>query len=364
MGLLGEPFCITCGGPPPLGASRRCADCIRGHTSEPVRLPQTIQLNRCRSCDNVLIDGRWLDLSDEATYEQSLQHEVEVASEAELLSWTLASEPRDARNIRLHVDAVVQIEGVELPATAETLLRTSWQVCGTCSRQHGRYFEATVQLRSAGRELSKDEWSEVRRTLEEMLAEMEPDPLHFVTEEAVVRGGLDVVLGSKALARQWVRHLSERWGGTTKETSSIVGRRDGVDVSRLTVAWRKPGFDIGDVIAWRHDLWRVRGWLGDGALLQATDRFERVGASWRDLESSTVAAQQADLVELAIEREDDWVVEVRDPREWKPQALKRPYDHESGPSVRVGFINDEWMALPRLPGERHLGAEDDDADDA
>ena len=87
------------------------------------------------------------------------------------------------------------------------LLQTSNAVCPACARKAGSYFEATVQLRSAGRRLDDSELKQLRKTLDDMLDNMEPDSMFFVTKEGPVTGGWDLQLGSKAMAKNWGRRL-------------------------------------------------------------------------------------------------------------------------------------------------------------
>ena len=109
----------------------------------------------------------------------------------------------------------------------------------------GHYFEATVQLRSSARRLSEDEFNRLRATLDDVLDKLSDDPMFFITNEGPVTGGYDVVLGSKGLARAWGRHLINEYGGMVVETNSTVGRKDGVDVTRLTLLYRKPATKSG-----------------------------------------------------------------------------------------------------------------------
>ena len=95
-----------------------------------------------------------------------------------------------------------------------------------------------MQLRSAGRRLDDVELKQLRGTLDEMLANMEPDSMFFVTKEGPVTGGWDLQLGSKAMAKNWGRRLVRSFGGTIKETSTVVGSNDGIDVTRLTLSYR------------------------------------------------------------------------------------------------------------------------------
>jgi nonsense-mediated mRNA decay protein 3 len=174
----------------------------------------------------------------------------------------------DNRSVRLHVGVIGKIEGYLFQDNHNSLMQTSNAVCPACTRKAGSYFESIVQLRSAGRKLNASEIKEVRDTLDEMLHEMEPDPMFFITSEGPVTGGWDMQLGSKAMARSWGKRLTQKFGGTIKETSTVVGANDGIEVTRLTLSYRKPAYSIGDVIKLKGDLWLISRWQKDGPVLR------------------------------------------------------------------------------------------------
>ena len=72
----------------------------------------------------------------------------------------------DERTSRIHVDVSGTIEGYTFEDSHSALLQTSNAVCTPCTRKDGDYFEATVQLRSAGRKLDSSELSSLRETLD------------------------------------------------------------------------------------------------------------------------------------------------------------------------------------------------------
>ena len=137
----------------------------------------------------------------------------------------------DQRTNRLHVDVSGLIEGYEFRDSHSPLLQTSNAVCTPCTRKDGDYFEATVQLRSAGRKLDEDELSQIRSTLDDLISSVEPNPMFFISKEGPVPGGWDLQLGSKSLARNWGRRLTNLFGGSVKESSTVVGVSDGVEVT-------------------------------------------------------------------------------------------------------------------------------------
>ena len=176
-----------------------------------------------------------------------------------------------------------------------------------------------------------------------VLDKLSDDPMFFITNEGPVTGGYDVALGSKGLARAWGRHLINEYGGMVVETNSTVGRKDGVDVTRLTLLYRKPGYEIGDVVHWRNHTWRPSSWTKDGAIMERVDRRERTGATWRDLENAKVLAQKHELVEVDFINEDASVGNS-DPS--MGHGRRAPaYDHAAGRKV-TDSPDDAWLALP------------------
>ena len=253
----------------------------------------------------------------------------------------------DQRTNRLHVEVTGTIDGYEFHDSHSPLLQTSNAVCTPCTRKDGDYFEATVQLRSAGRKLNEEELSSLRSTLDELLQSMEPNPMFFVSKEGPVTGGWDLQLGSKSLARTWGRKLTRSFGGSVKESSTVVGVNEGVEVTRLTLSYRKPAYSIGDVVRFKKSLWIVDSWQKDGPILRKVDRFERSGATWRDMESSSVVCTRAEQSTVQVLNRDSSAAEFMDPSDYKVSTVALPYDDDGEVAeLRIGFIDGGWMALP------------------
>ena len=253
----------------------------------------------------------------------------------------------DQRTNRLHVEVTGTIDGYEFHDEHSPLLQTSNAVCTPCTRKDGDYFEATVQLRSAGRKLDEAELSNLRSTLEELLDSMEPNPMFFVSKEGPVTGGWDLQLGSKSLARTWGRKLTRSFGGSVKESSTVVGVNEGIEVTRLTLSYRKPAYSIGDVVRFKKLLWMVDSWQKDGPILRKVDRFERSGATWRDMESSSVVCSRADQSIVQVLNRDSSAAEFMDPSDYKVSTVALPYDDDGETmELRIGFIDGAWVALP------------------
>ena len=356
---LGDAFCVACGAGPPHSSDRLCEGCFRERNTLS-ECDETSQAYRCPKCGMNFESGRWGFLESEDLLQRRLDDSLRIHERGDAVGIATNHETIDERNVRINVQVDGQIDAFFFEEQHEVIVRTSNMICTTCTRKDGNYYEATMQIRSAGRKLEEDELEELRGSLDTLLASMEPDPMFFITKEGAVVGGWDVTMGSKSLARTWARHMIQRWGGQTKETHSVIGQKDGIEVTRLTVLYRRPGYDLGDVLRWRKRLWIVSAWQKDGPILMALDRHEKTGASWRDLEKAVVMSRFIEQVEVDVLNRDASAAEFMNPQDYKMQTVRLPYDDDGTQSrLRLGWITDEWVALPRVrnPDEGHVPRE-------
>ena len=190
-GMADGEFCIVCGGPPPLTSDRLCEACLRERTQLSV-ISERIQQDRCSKCGFHEIRGRWSEIGAYDLADLRIRANLRVEDRAKQVSVDFAVEEIDERTNRLHVNVSGKIENCDFSDSHEVLLQTSNAVCPTCTRKAGSYFEAVMQLRSAGRRLSESELKSLRETLDEMLSEMEADQMFFISEEGPVTGGWDL----------------------------------------------------------------------------------------------------------------------------------------------------------------------------
>ena len=344
---LGGEFCLICGASPPLFTDRMCEKCTRERTTL-AKVPKNAPWTKCARCGIIDFQGKWTNVDEEDLWHELVVRNVEFHPEIEDLELGLVAQEVDGRHTLIHLEIEGVIDNLLYTEKHTMRARMSNGVCLTCTRRAGNYFEATVQLRSSARRLSEEEFKILRTTLDDVLEEMPEDPMFFITNEGPVTGGYDVVLGSKALARAWGRHLISQHGGQITTTTSVVGRKDGVDLTRLTLLYRKPGYELGDVIKWRGELWRPSTWTGEGAILEKISRRERTGATWRDLENANVVSRIHEFTYTEAINEDSSVAEFLDPNDWKMTAVRLPYEHVAGRKLLLARIEGEWICLPRL----------------
>ena len=349
--MSNNAFCIVCGETTSLSSNRLCEICFRKRVNLS-KMPKIIQQSRCPKCECYEIRGRWSKMDHEPLADLRIRDNLEVDERAEDVCVDFGLQVIDDRTNRVQLNVSGSIDNFLFEDNYEVLIQTSNAICTPCTRKDGAYFEAIVQLRSAGRRLSKDELRELRDTLDDMLEGMEADPMFFITKEGIVTGGWDLQLGSKAMARSWGRILTKKFGGTIKETSTVVGMKDGIEITRLTVSYRKPAYAVGDVVKLNNHFWLIDSWQKDGPIIRRLKFLERSGASWRDMEKAKIICPLSEQHVVEIMNRDSSAAEVMSPYDYTMITVALPYDDDiKSNKLRIGYIEDMWVAIPGFKPE-------------
>ena len=241
--------CIVCGkGAPALGGL--CAACA-GERKRFVEVPPFCELTVCAHCGSVYKGRRWENSrGEEAELEDAARRALKVSKEEgiQVIS-KITVKPVNEHNADAAVSSTVRIGKSRMTQKGSTRVRIRRAVCERCSKMHGKYYEAILQVRAAGRDLARDELALVRQKVGEL--GQKDDREDYVRNEEEIDGGLDFQLGKLMRGKTMVRALAQELGGKVTESSKIVGNKEGRELFRVTFLLRLPGFRSGDFI--RHD---------------------------------------------------------------------------------------------------------------
>jgi len=204
--------------------------------------PDSVEVTVCPVCGSQLVRGRWRDA--EATVEDLISDAVaaEIGVHQDLADPEVAIAVR-RRNATQYLVSV-HLAGTfgEIPAEEECTVAAAVRraTCERCSRMAGNYYEAIVQVRGSKGAPSREELEECRKiaqaTTDSCL--LRGDRLSFVQEVREVKGGIDLVVGSTAQGRAIAKAIQERFGGSSGESYTLVGMKDGKNVYRTSILVR------------------------------------------------------------------------------------------------------------------------------
>ncbi len=247
-GRVIDMFCVNCGAEGILFDSL-CAACYsrRGNLAKIVpSFPITI----CTRCNSFLDKKRWDNYTDlDELIESKIVSKIRIDSNLSLENMEIAHNPRDENSREMHVILKGNVGGMSLVENLSVLVHLKRGVCEKCSRIAGKYYESILQVRGEGFSLDNSTLETVRRMVwDEIERTAKKDRGSFISDEKDMHSGMDFYLGRIADGRNIAKLLGQRFGSRITESSSLIGRREGKDVYRVTYLVRIPPYRAGDFI--------------------------------------------------------------------------------------------------------------------
>ncbi|MHB8634818.1 MAG: 60S ribosomal export protein NMD3 [Thermoplasmatota archaeon] len=246
-----SPQCVECGKEAPRLLGGSCPSCFAA-AAHLLELAPVVDLELCAHCDARHVGAQWNDPAEwqgvADLREQAVRAALTVHPEVRNAEVTIAQAAQDERATRATVRLAGTVEGVPVAAEAETLVRLRRMVCDRCSRMFGGSYAAILQLRASERDVSASETERAHKMIGGELDRLRAGGSReaYLAKSEAVPGGHDYYLGDIEGARAVARLLLARLGATLQESAKLVGRREGMDVYRVTFLVRIRTFAPGD----------------------------------------------------------------------------------------------------------------------
>jgi nonsense-mediated mRNA decay protein 3 len=346
-------FCVECGKETDRTVNGLCLECFL-KDRQLLSLPDHVDLQVCTGCGQFYRHGEFRHMEPEEAAVQAAVEVLECIPEARVTSVSPALSWLDDSNVSVILTCKVAIGDFETEAAAGTIVRIKNTVCKICSRRTGNYYEAILQVRSAGKTLDPELQDEVLARVEKLVdAAMATDPNAFITKMEIVPGGVDVYLSLIALGRACERDLADTYAAETDESSKLVGQtRDGLDMYRVTCLVRLPEFHVGDVVRYKDKYWLLSRVSGKGGKLISLENFRETSIDRREMPDIKVYAKYADLMRADVISSSGNEVQVLDPSDYSTVDLLVPQGAVVGESVKVVRIEETLYYVP-LRGEKN-----------
>ena len=339
-------FCVRCGkeGPTVRGL---CIDCFL-NGRKLIMMPHHVDLERCTSCDDYLVNSRWVTMSLQEAVEQAAVGVITHIPEAKVKEVSARAEPTDPRNFEGEVEVTLDIDGHEETVRDRTIVRVKNTVCQRCSRQLGNYYESILQVRSPEKELEKSLQAEVLESvLDKVDRQSRSNRQIFISKVEEMHGGLDFYLSSISLGKGLSRDLVNEYGAELKESSTLVGRKDdGSDMYRVTYLVRMPVYKQGDVVL-QNDVPHHIVSLSKNAvkLLNLRDfRIQTVKPA--DMRALKVVRKREEIQDAVVVNAGEGEAQVLHPGNFRTVDIRLPTGFQAGETVRVVEHEGEILLIP------------------
>jgi len=239
-------FCIRCGREAVEGGVL-CAECIsiRRPSSS---LPPVMHFHICPSCGRIREGKDWLSAEE---MRQSMIREIRKSIQLEggvvLRELEVGELPVEGAE-DIEVSISVLDGGTIRHETLFSRVSIDGDMCPSCSRRSGHYYESTIQLRTEGRarEGLLEEAAQFLKELCELYEKERPD--FFISALRRTQGGFDFQLSSSTAAFSIAREAAQHLGCSIVSTRKLYGRRGGKEVYRTTYLLRIMPYRKGDSV--------------------------------------------------------------------------------------------------------------------
>jgi len=235
-----------------------CGECY-GRRSKLISLERSMNFTYCPTCSSDYNRGGWcyFDKMDDRIDERIME-KLEVDQNFNTNNIELAHRIFDKHRREVKVKVTGSVGRAQLNEAESTTVFIKSEQCLRCSRKAGGYFESIVQIRHDKDARSLRRLTEIIQFIQdEIQRQGVKDRSSFISEIEEVRGGVDLYLSKISDARRIASALSIDMGVPIKESSSVVSKRDGRDIRRVTFALRIPLFEKEDYIHHDNRVWKV-----------------------------------------------------------------------------------------------------------
>jgi len=329
-------FCVECGREgETFGAL--CRECFAKKRLT-ASLPDHVDLLLCSHCSSAQIEGQWVDIgSVREGAERVIEGAIVVPKDVRASLIGVRLEEKDERNMHATADLSISSGGVDVERELATIVRVKRGSCTECSKMHGSYYEAILQVRGRDGDLGETEAAEARKTVVARIASLrESSRGVFLTRTEKVKGGLDFYISTMRAAKTIARELQDSWCAEYKESSSLWGRRDGREVHRMTFLVRLPGFVRGDIVESGSGDVLVQG-MSRG-IIRGVDiaSGQAVDIRSQEVSACSVACRSTDVWQAVVLSETADEIQVLDPWSMAPVDLRKPQGFSrKGDKVRL-----------------------------
>ncbi len=325
-----------------------CRECYL-ETHHLLKVPEYMDMQVCLHCGAVSRDGRkWQDGESTAELIKDLALSgvrSGMVRGARLLDTEATLRERDPYTYELHGTISLAIGPFTAEEEFESTIRLKGATCPACSRLNGNYYEAIIQVRATGRDMSEDEKRRAREFIWRRVGDAaEGNRNIFLAKERDVHGGIDFYISHAGTAKSSARELSTEFDGEMTESRKLSGRRNGEDFYRFTYLVRVPEFGKGDFVRYKGRYFTIASSSGKGWKLRSLEGGMDVKIRKNDSKDLRFAGRKEDAREAIVLSHGEGEVQVMDPFTYRTVSLR--YRGRKKKTVKVIRIDGEIYALP------------------
>ncbi len=341
-------FCPKCGNPTDIFYDNVCRECFVKN-KKLMHLPMVVHAKICPTCGSFFRKGRWeFKENEKEVIVDYVKDSLQIDRKAEKLQLKFHTQKSD-HYYMVRVSARAEINGIEIKQCCDTEVRVDLESCDTCSRIAGGYFEGIVQIRADKRIPSHEELEKCKSIAYDVAEKLKEkgNRLAFISKTVKLSEGIDLYVGEAKLGKQICKAIANALGGEFTQSPKLVGRKDGVEVYRITFALRLPEFMRGDIISIGDKVVEVIS-LKKHIKGVDLDTGKRFVEKYDHLMHAKKLGSRGDAISAVLVSDEGNTIQVLDPYTYETVTLKKPgfIKAKAGEQIKVIKTKKGLYVLP------------------
>jgi nonsense-mediated mRNA decay protein 3 len=338
-------FCVECGKEGHLYKKGVCVKCYVNTTTF-THGPELINLIQCSKCGVFKYKNTWTKQIPHNMILRILKDTFKILPELQNIQYALECEPPKSQYLCI-VTISGDIHDHPVSESHQLQIRVSNIVCDVCSKQYGGYYEGILQIRADDRKLTPDEHQNITDIIEQIvqMQHSKGNRQLFITDIAEEHGGLDFYLSERGSAYTLAKKIQNTHGGELKQSSSLVGIKEGRELTRITVLLRLPSYQKHDFIRIDTDYYHVRRLTGHKIYLINLSNWEETTLETKDLKRFHIYHSKDYLKEMILVSQTHKSIQLMDPKTYKLFELDKPQPIDISNKTVTVFQKDDVILL-------------------
>jgi len=320
-------FCVECGDEPDKLYDGLCPDCyIESKLNVSVDGPITIDI--CPVCSSVRKKNSWIERPDlKAIMLEKIDDALSIPFDVEKYGFNVEFEEEDPYNIKANIKIELQTDDLSTEKYIHTRIILKKVQCEICSKIHGNYYEAILQVRPTDKEMTDEQKELVMKKVKKRIEVKEGEKRNiFLTSHEEIHGGIDFYLSDTGVTKNLAQEISKAVGGSVKSSAKLAGREDGQDIYRMTYSVRIPPYEIGDFIEVEEKIYRVKKLKGGTGkvILKDIGSGKKVRMDDKQLENPEILGGSEIIMKSVIVSKTDKEMKLLDPESYETVTVLKP----------------------------------------
>ncbi|MFW6120527.1 MAG: 60S ribosomal export protein NMD3 [Petrotogales bacterium] len=340
-------FCVECGKEKKIYRNGVCINCyIENKTF--TQGPAILDMYTCSKCLLYKYKNTWLQESFEDVLKRHIKNSFQISNELKKVRIKTDCAYK-SKNVSCKVVISGFLDGHEISEQHHLKVRIKKTICNVCSKQHGGYYEATLQIRADRRKLSKNELKNIRINVENLVENLRDKGNRglFITDTAEKHGGFDFYLSEKGPAYTIAKEIQEKFGGKIKQSSKNIGMKDSRQIYRMTYLIRLPAFRKGDFICLNNSYFYISTIHRNKVHTIRLSNWSEQVFDEKDLQKASIFGGKKLVKKMIFISQSQDELQVMDPKTYKTFEVRKPKTLSiDSNTVQIVKLEDKLFLFP------------------